>query len=195
MGWRQPACLGSFEDPVGGWGGTILSPSGSAVSTGRNSSWTSSGGPQQAGGMKTKPGEAQMGPQRLPRPQAGGRQQPHGEWATETSTGCSCWLCQHPPAYRAWQSSCPPPAPASVPSLTLKIQSSAGDFLSLGTSCSSSIFAQLCPTLCDPVDRSLPGSSVHGISQPWSMLPFPSPGDLPYPGIKPESPTLQADSL
>ena len=141
MGWRQPACLGSFEDPVGGWGGTILSPSGSAVSTGRNSSWTSSGGPQQAGGMKTKPGEAKMGPQRLPRPQAGGRQQPHGEWATETSTGCSCWLCQHPPAYRAWQSSCPPPAPASVPSLTLKIQSSAGDFLSLGTSCSSSIFA------------------------------------------------------
>ena len=29
----------------------------------------------------------------------------------------------------------------------------------------------------------------------WSGLPFPSPGDLPYPGIKPKSPTLQADSL
>ena len=28
----------------------------------------------------------------------------------------------------------------------------------------------------------------------WSGLPFPSPGDLPYPGIKPGSPTLQADS-
>ena len=28
----------------------------------------------------------------------------------------------------------------------------------------------------------------------WSGLPFPSPGDLPDPGIKPESPTLQADS-
>ena len=26
-------------------------------------------------------------------------------------------------------------------------------------------------------------------------LPFPSPGDLPNPGIKPRSPTLQADSL
>ena len=29
----------------------------------------------------------------------------------------------------------------------------------------------------------------------WSGLPFPSPGDLPNPGIKPGSPTLQADSL
>ena len=29
----------------------------------------------------------------------------------------------------------------------------------------------------------------------WSGLPFPSPGDLPNPGIKPGSPALQADSL
>ena len=29
----------------------------------------------------------------------------------------------------------------------------------------------------------------------WSGYPFPSPGDLPNPGIKPRSPTLQADSL
>ena len=29
----------------------------------------------------------------------------------------------------------------------------------------------------------------------WSGLPFLSPGDLPNPGIKPRSPTLQADSL
>ena len=29
----------------------------------------------------------------------------------------------------------------------------------------------------------------------WSGLPFPSPEDLPNPGIKPGSPTLQADSL
>ena len=28
----------------------------------------------------------------------------------------------------------------------------------------------------------------------WSGLPFPSPGDLPNPGIKPGSPALQADS-
>ena len=29
----------------------------------------------------------------------------------------------------------------------------------------------------------------------WSGLPFPSPGDLPNPGIKPRSPALQADAL
>ena len=28
----------------------------------------------------------------------------------------------------------------------------------------------------------------------WNGLPFPSPGDIPDPGIKHESPTLQADS-
>ena len=29
----------------------------------------------------------------------------------------------------------------------------------------------------------------------WNGLPFPSPGDLPNPGIEPRSPALQADSL
>jgi len=29
----------------------------------------------------------------------------------------------------------------------------------------------------------------------WSGLPFPSPGDLPDPGIEPRSPTLEADVL
>ena len=29
----------------------------------------------------------------------------------------------------------------------------------------------------------------------WSGLPFPSPGDLPYPGIEPGSPAFQADAL
>ena len=29
----------------------------------------------------------------------------------------------------------------------------------------------------------------------WSGLPFPSPGDLPNPGIEPRFPALQADSL
>ena len=43
---------------------------------------------------------------------------------------------------------------------------------------------------------SLPGSSVHGISQQeyWSALSFPSPGALPNPEIEPGSPALQADS-
>ena len=57
--------------------------------------------------------------------------------------------------------------------------------------------AQLCPTLRDPVDCSLPGSSVHGIlkARIWSGLPFPSPGDLSDPSIEPRSPAVQADSL
>ena len=58
--------------------------------------------------------------------------------------------------------------------------------------------AQLCPTPCDPVDCSPPGSSVHGILQARILecgLPFPSPGDLPKPVIEPKSPALQADAL
>ena len=56
---------------------------------------------------------------------------------------------------------------------------------------------QLCPTLWDPMDCSLPGSSVHGFSRQeyCSGLPFSSPGDLPDPGIKHGAPTLQEDSL
>ena len=57
--------------------------------------------------------------------------------------------------------------------------------------------AQSCLTLCDPMDCSLPGSSIMGFPRQeyWNGLPFPSPGNLPNPGIKPESPTLQADAL
>ena len=99
---------------------------------------------------------------------------------------------------------------------------------------------QSCPTLCDPIDGSPPGSPIPGILQArtlewvaisfsnawkwscsvvsdsatpwtaayqdslsmgfsrqeyWSGLPFPSPGDLPDPGIEPVSPTLAVDSL
>ena len=58
------------------------------------------------------------------------------------------------------------------------------------------LVAQSCPTLGHSVDFSLPGSSVHGISQArileWVAS---SPGDLPDPGIEPASPALQADSL
>ena len=47
------------------------------------------------------------------------------------------------------------------------------------------------------MDCSLPGSLSMGFSRQehWSGLPFPSPGDLPDPGIKPGSSALQADSL
>ena len=45
--------------------------------------------------------------------------------------------------------------------------------------------AQSCPTLCNPMDSSLPGSSVHVVFQAriLSGLPLPSP-DLPWPGSK-----------
>ena len=44
-------------------------------------------------------------------------------------------------------------------------------------------------TPCNSMDCSPPGSSVHGISQARILewLPFPTSGDLPNPGIKPES--------
>ena len=52
--------------------------------------------------------------------------------------------------------------------------------------------AHSCPTLCNPLDY-----AVHGILQARILewVAFPSPGDLPNPGIKPRSPSLQADSL
>ena len=44
------------------------------------------------------------------------------------------------------------------------------------------------------MDYSLPGFSVHGTFQEyWSGLPFPSPGDLPDPGIEHRFSTLQVD--
>ena len=74
-------------------------------------------------------------------------------------------------------------------------------FLSvLNHACVHAQSLQLCPTLCDPMDCSPPGSSVHGFprQEHWNQLPFSSPWDLPDPGIKlipPVSPALQVDSL
>ena len=50
---------------------------------------------------------------------------------------------------------------------------------------------QSCQTLCDPMYY-----TAHGILQArMHGYPFPSPEDLPNPGIEPRSPTLQVDSL
>ena len=49
---------------------------------------------------------------------------------------------------------------------------------------------QSCSTLCDRMD-----CVVHGILQARVLKPFPSPGDLPNPGIESTSPALQAHSL
>ena len=58
------------------------------------------------------------------------------------------------------------------------------------------LVATSCPTLaiswtvaCGPL------SMGFSRQEYWSGLPFPSPGDLPDPGIKPRSPALQADDL
>ena len=66
-----------------------------------------------------------------------------------------------------------------------------------GGPCALCSVTQLCPALCDPLDCSPPGSSVHRISQASIQhgLPSPPPRDLPGPGIKPRSPTLQMNSL
>ena len=59
------------------------------------------------------------------------------------------------------------------------------------------LVAQSCLTLCNPMGCSMPGSSVHGDS-PCKNTGVGSQAllhDLPNAGIKPRSPTLQADSL
>ena len=59
------------------------------------------------------------------------------------------------------------------------------------------LVAQSCLTLCDLMECSPPGSSVHVILQArileWVAIPF-SRGSS-NPGIEPKSPALQADSL
>ena len=54
-----------------------------------------------------------------------------------------------------------------------------------------------CLTLCDPMDCSLqdPLSREFSRQEYWSRFPFPSPGNLSDPWVKPGSPILQADSL
>ena len=58
---------------------------------------------------------------------------------------------------------------------------------------SESVVVQSCPTLCDLMDCSLPGSSAHGIFKARvaeSVAISYTLGDLPDPGIEPGSPTM-----
>ena len=61
----------------------------------------------------------------------------------------------------------------------------------------SGLVSKLCPILVTPltVARKAPLSMGFPRQEYWSWLPFPSPGDLPDPGIELRSPALQADSL
>ena len=60
------------------------------------------------------------------------------------------------------------------------------------------LVTQSCPTVCDPMDCTA-HQALLSMGFPrqryWSGLPFPSPGDLPDPGIKPRSLALQSDAL
>ena len=60
----------------------------------------------------------------------------------------------------------------------------------------SVLVTQSCPTLCDPIDCSPPGSSARRIFQArlleWVAIPFPRGSSRP--GIEPRSPILWADS-
>ena len=59
------------------------------------------------------------------------------------------------------------------------------------------LVAQLCLTLCDPVDCSLPGFSVREILQTRILecIAISSPGELPNPETDPGSLAWQADFL
>ena len=59
------------------------------------------------------------------------------------------------------------------------------------------LVAKLCLTLETPWTVACQAPLPMGFSRQeyWSGLPFPSPEDLPNPGIEPRSPALQADSL
>ena len=63
--------------------------------------------------------------------------------------------------------------------------------------CGGGLVAKSCLTLETPwtVTCQAPPSMEFSSEEHWSGLPFPSPGDLPNPGIKHKSPALQADSL
>ena len=65
------------------------------------------------------------------------------------------------------------------------------------SSSSSGLDTKSCPTLGTPqtVACQVPLSMGFSRRGYWSGLPFPSPGDLPDPGIEPRSLALQADSL
>ena len=59
------------------------------------------------------------------------------------------------------------------------------------------LVTQLCLTLRDPrtVAHQAPLSMEFSRQEYQSGVAFPSPGDLPDPGIKPRSPALQVDTL
>ena len=97
---------------------------------------------------------------------------------------------------------CPPPGDLSNPGIKPVFPALAGLFFTTGATWEAQVKG-------GSVSRSVVSDSLrpHGLKPPdssdmefpmheyWSGLPFPPPGNLPDPGIKPGSPALQADSL
>ena len=68
---------------------------------------------------------------------------------------------------------------------------------SVSTEKTACLVAQPCPNwfaILWTVTHQAPLSMGFPRKESWNVLPYPSPGDLPDPGIKPGSPALQADS-
>ena len=63
--------------------------------------------------------------------------------------------------------------------------------------CGGSLVTKSCPTLAIQWTVIHQGPLYMRFSRQeyWCGLPFPSPGDLPHPGIEPRSPSLQTDAL
>ena len=89
-----------------------------------------------------------------------------------------------------------------IPSKLAKRNLKIGQFLMLGGNGAIETLIHFLPAcmfthvqLCDPMDCSPPGSSVHGIFQGRILKWLPPPGNLPDPGIKPASPPLAGGSF
>ena len=115
-------------------------------------------------------------------------------------------LCPWGFSRQEYWSGLPYPPPGNLPNPGIKLGSPAlpADFYQLSYQGSLKIlhgggglFAQPCLTLATPWSVACQAPLSMGFSRQeyWSGLLFPSPGDLPHPGIEPGSPALQADSL
>ena len=80
---------------------------------------------------------------------------------------------------------------------TERIPTKSGKIFANDTSNSGGLVSKSCPIYATPrtVDCEAPLSMGFSRWQYCSGLPFPSPEDLPDPGIEPGSPEMQADSL
>ena len=111
------------------------------------------------------------------------------------------------PSSRAYSNSCPlswwchPTISSSVVPFSSCLQSfpAPGSLSAINDICMKVkvLVTQSCPTLCHPwtVAHQAPLSMGFSRQEYWRGQPFPSPRDLPDPGVKPKSLALQVDSL